>query len=71
MHPKRQTDTLGQAARFAASADWRDPGRDVLTREQQEEELDAGLIGSFPASDPVAICQPTTAMPAIASHRRR
>ncbi|HEX6959103.1 MAG TPA: DUF3606 domain-containing protein [Ferrovibrio sp.] len=28
-----------------------------------EDELDAGLEGTFPASDPVAISQPTTATP--------
>jgi hypothetical protein len=34
-----------------------------LSRRDQEEALDEGLQDSFPASDPVSISQPTTAMP--------
>lgn len=32
----------------------------------QQEELDAGLRDSFPASDPAAVSQPSTATPSIA-----
>jgi hypothetical protein len=39
-------------------------------RLQQDEELDEGLVDSFPASDPVSISQPSTAMPAFRNRRR-
>lgn len=38
-------------------------------KSRREEELDVGLRDSFPASDPVAVSQPTTATPARSDHR--
>lgn len=35
----------------------------------REDALDAGLRDSFPASDPVAVSQPTTATPSQEGHR--
>lgn len=35
----------------------------------QEEELDEGLLDSFPASDPISISQPTTAAPTVSNQR--
>lgn len=38
-------------------------------KSSREEALDVGLRDSFPASDPVAVSQPTTATPARSDHR--
>lgn len=38
------------------------------TPEDVEDELDEGLRDTFPASDPVAISQPTTATPSKSDH---
>lgn len=35
----------------------------IVERREQENELDEALRDSFPASDPVAISQPTVATP--------
>lgn len=35
----------------------------IIERRKQENELDEALRDSFPASDPVAISQPTVATP--------
>jgi hypothetical protein len=38
-------------------------------KSSREDALDAGLRDSFPASDPVAVSQPTTATPSQDGHR--
>ena len=35
-----------------------DPGDAVLADREMHEKLDVGLVGSFPASDPVSAAQP-------------
>ena len=45
----------------------REAHREDRGRVAKEEELDEALRGSFPASDPVALTQPTAATPSLRS----
>lgn len=64
MHPKSDHDSTRQGLARKRAEQAYSPERLL-----QEEELDEGLLDSFPASDPVSISQPSTAMPAVSNRR--
>jgi hypothetical protein len=59
MHERNRTPPLPDFQQRAAERDVKDGEREAKRRKSLDEALDLGLEDTFPASDPVAVTQPS------------